>query len=425
MTARPSPRLLAYVTLVALLLVGSLVLARPALVALAAPFALWLVVGAALVERPLVVADVELHDERPVEGEILRIDCELVVQGRVEGLHADLDLPAGLEPVGRGSSIRLLPKEAEPARVTFEARPARWGVYRLPPLNVTAADQFALFRFSGSAGAAQRVRVYPRWERVRQLVPPLRTQVYAGNRTARQHGEGLEFADIRSFLPGDRVRRINWRVTARTGAPFVNDFSLERNSDVILFVDSFSEMGVGRDSLLAVAVRAATAIADGHLRERDRVGVIGFGGLLRWLLPGMGSQHLYRVVETLLDTEVVASYAWRAIDVIPPRVLPPQATVVALSPLLDPRSVGALADLQHRGFDLLVVEIAAESLLGPAARQVDPLAIRFWSMLRQARRRRLQMTGIAVVQWEPGEPLEPVLAQAREYRRFAPRFIAS
>ncbi len=139
----------------------------------------------------------------------------------------------------------------------------------------------------------------------------------------------------------------------------------------------------------------------------------------------MGSQHLYRVVETLLDTEVVASYAWRAIDVIPPRVLPPQATVVALSPLLDPRSVGALADLQHRGFDLLVVEIAAESLLGPAARQVDPLAIRFWSMLRQARRRRLQMTGIAVVQWEPGEPLEPVLAQAREYRRFAPRFIAS
>lgn len=424
MTARPSSRLLAYLVLVGLLLVAALVLARPALVALAAPFALWLVVGGALAERPVATGSVVLSEDRPVEGEPLEIRCELVVSGRVGRLQIGLDLPPGLESTGKGCSTKLRPRPGEAVSVTFEVTPQRWGVYRLPPLTITAQDPLSLLTYTGTAGVIQRVRVYPRWERLRRLVPPLRTQVYAGNRTARQHGEGLEFADIRAFVPGDRVRRINWRVTARTGTPFVNDFHMEHNADVIIFVDSFTEMGAGRDSLLSLTVRAATSIADGHLRERDRVGVIGFGGLLRWLLPGMGTQHLYRVVETLLDTEVVASYAWRAIDVIPARVLPPAATVIALSPLLDPRTVGALADLQHRGFDLFVLEISAESLLGPAARQVDPVALRVWTLLREARRRRLMMAGIPVTQWLPEQPLETVLAQAREYRRFAPRFIA-
>ncbi|MHB1501832.1 MAG: DUF58 domain-containing protein [Candidatus Dormibacteria bacterium] len=424
MTARPSARLLAYTVLVGLALVAALVLARPALVALAAPFALWLVVGAALASRPEVAGSVRPAEERPVEEDLLGIDCSFELEGRVGRLELSLDLPPGLEPGGKGCSVKLLPRAGQPVEVHFEVRPTRWGVYQLPALTVRAHDPLSLFTFTGSAGASQRIRVYPQWARLRRLVPPLRTQVYSGNRIARQHGEGLEFADIRSFVPGDRVRRINWRVTARTGVPFVNDFHMERNSDVILFVDNFSELGQGRDSVLSLAVRAATALAEGHLRERDRVGVIGFGGLLRWLLPGMGSQHLYRVVETMLDTEVVASYAWRAIDVIPARVLPPAATVIALSPLLDPRTVGAVVDLEHRGFDLMVLEISAESLLGPAAQQVDPLAVRMWTMLRQARRHRLLMAGIPVTHWLPDQPLEAVLAQAREYRRFAPRSIA-
>jgi uncharacterized protein (DUF58 family) len=152
--------------------------------------------------------------------------------------------------------------------------------------------------------------------------------------------------------------------------------------------------------------------------------VIGFGGLLRWQMPGMGPQHLYRVADALLDTEVVTSYAWRAIDVIPPRVLPPAATVIALTPLLDPRTVGALADLSHRGFDLLILEISPEQLLGPALASVDPVAVRLWGLLRQARRNSLRRAGIAVTQGVPPEPLEVVLARAREYRRFAPRATA-
>ncbi len=424
MTARPTARLLSYTVLVGAALVAALVLGRPALVALAAPFALWLVVGAALATRPGLKGSVGAAEGRPTEGEPVEVEVELTATSRLGFLRVDLDLPEGLASHDGGASRNLLPNPGRRALVQLQVLAPRWGVYRIPPARLTAHDPLSLIRFTGEVGQPQRLRVYPSWERLRRLVPPRRTQVYAGNRTARQHGEGLEFADIRSFVPGDRVRRINWRVTARTGTPFVNDFHLERNADVILFLDSFSELSSGRESVLNLAVRAATALAEGHLRERDRVGVVGFGGLLRWLLPGMGQQHLYRVVETLLDTEVIASYAWRQIDVIPVRVLPPAATVIALTPLLDPRSVGALVDLHHRGFDLVVLEISVEKLLGPAALAVDEVAFRVWTMLREARRNRLIGAGIPISPWGADQPLEAVLAQAREYRRFAPRSIA-
>src|SRR5262249_62091349 len=69
-----------------------------------------------------------------------------------------------------------------------------------------------------------------------------------------------------------------------------------------------------------------------YLRRRDRVGLVGFGGTLRWLRPAMGERQLYRLVDALIDTEVVLSYAWKGLEGIPRRTLPPRALVIALSP---------------------------------------------------------------------------------------------
>src|SRR5439155_19358077 len=92
----------------------------------------------------------------------------------------------------------------------------------------------------------------------------------------------------------------------------------------------------------------------------DCVGIVGFAGILRWLLPGTGVIQLYRIAEALIDTEIILNYAWKDIDVIPTRTLPPQALVLALTPLLDDRAVSALLDLRARGFDLAVVEVSPE-----------------------------------------------------------------
>ena len=93
-------------------------------------------------------------------------------------------------------------------------------------------------------------------------------------------------------------------------------------------------------------------------------------------MPGTGLVQLYRIVDALLDTQIVLSYYWKEIDVIPRRMLPPNALVIALSPLLDPRSVGALLDLRARGYDLAVIDVSPVPFTSRPAGGLDAVALR-------------------------------------------------
>ena len=224
---------------------------------------------------------------------------------------------------------------------------------------------------------------------------------------ARVRGEGIEFADLRPFAPGDRVRRVNWRVSARRGELYVNEQHPERNSDVVLFLDSFAEVRREREGTLDLAVRAAASLAHEYLerarpRRRRRLRRRRAAGCC----PATGRAQDYRIADALITSEVTLSYALKDVDVLPPRTLPPQALVVALSPLLDERSMRALADLRARGFDLAVVDVSPLPFVslppGLAGRA------RATASGRSGARRCASATsalGVPVVEWTEGEPL--------------------
>ena len=201
----------------------------------------------------------------------------------------------------------------------------------------------------------------------------------------------------------------------------MNEQHPERNTDVVLFLDSFAEARRAGASTLDLGVRATAALAAHYLARRDRVGLVSFGGVLRWLLPGMGITHLYRIVDSLLDTEVVLNYAWRDIDVVPVRTLPPQALVLAVSPLLDERAVGALLDLPARGFDLAIVEVSPVPFAPPGRGEVDELAHRLWMLRRAAVKARYAQLGVAVSEWRDGIPLQAAIEEVSAFRRHARR----
>ena len=102
----------------------------------------------------------------------------------------------------------------------------------------------------------------------------------------------------------------------------------------------------------------------------------------RWLEPAGGLQQQYRLVDALLETGVELSYAWKDVNVIPARTLPPRALVVAVTPLLDERSVAALVDLRGRGHDLVVLEVSPEPFVDPGTEPGDLLALRVWRLQR-------------------------------------------
>lgn len=165
-------------------------------------------------------------------------------------------------------------------------------------------------------------------------------------------------------------------------------------------------------------MRAAATLAHRYLQRKDRVGLVGFGGFVSWLVPQSGVRQLYAIVDTLLTSDIAQSYVTQRIDVLPPKTLPPKALVLALTPLLDSRTATALLDLRGRGYDLIVVEIAPPQL-EPRRAGSDALAERLWLLSRDALRWQLRQIGIPVVTWREGDPLAAPLEEVNESRHLA------
>jgi uncharacterized protein (DUF58 family) len=416
-TRAVTAKLGAYAGLAALGLLSALAMRRPELVVVAAPFAFVVAIGLLQVRRPELDADVRLDRERTLEGDEIEALLTLRATVGAERVELLLELPGELV-TGKGENPRLV-RLADGERREFSIRVgcSRWGGFRVGRLYVRTHDAFGLFRHEAEIDRRLPLKVYPTEEAVRNLLRPLETQVFSGNHVARQKGEGIEFADLRPFVPGDRVRHVNWRASARRAELWVNEHHPERNADVVVFLDSFAEARRAGRSTLDPALRAAASLVARYLRQKDRVGFVSFGGLLNWLLPSTGATQLYRVVDAMLDTQIVLSYAWKNVEVIPVRTLPPKALVLALTPLLDDRSANALLDLRGRGFDLVVIEVSPLAYVPVPQGELQQLADRLWRLRRLAVRGRFERAGVPVAMWDDESSLAEALEEVSAYRR--------
>jgi uncharacterized protein (DUF58 family) len=415
-TRAASPRLRLYAGLAATALMAALITGRPQLAVLATPFAL--LVGVALAGEPLALeGELRLDRDRVLEGDRLR--AMLTVDNRGGGARVDAHLPAAARLDNDPTPIAFWLARGERRELNFDLAARRWGVHDVGPAIVRASDRLGATTIDGPLGDAVDVRVYADVERLRKIVAPLRTRPVLGSQVSREPGDGIEFADLRPLAPGERVRSINWRATARRRAPYVNVQHPEHSADLVLFLDTFAEAELAQEGTLDAAVRAAAALSSTYLARRDRVALVSLGGELSWLTGSPGAWQLYRILDALFSSEVRPSFRWKGVTHVPRRLLPARALVIALSPLLDERGIGALLDLRARGYDLVVLEI---SPVGDARR--DDVAFRLWRLQRDALRSRFETLGIPVAHWEPSRAgvelaIEEVITLRRHARPLA------
>lgn len=410
MTTGAAPKLLASLWLGAVLLGAGVLLGRPALVALGAPFALALL---ATGRPPRVMARVVPDADGVAEGEELAVD--VVVEG-TPGATVDVALavPPGLALVGPGNPVSVRLDEDGTRTCRFSLRGVRWGRARLERVVLRSADPLGS-RPSEVTASDRRVvvAVRPDPEHLRALLQPARVQLLPGAHPASVVGAGVDFAGVRPARSGDRLRDVSWRATARRGTPLVVERHPDRAADIVLLLDSFGEEG------LDDAVRCTFALATHHLRLRDRVGLVRFGGTSRWVRPGTGVRHLHELTDALLATEVHPSEAEKRIDIVPPRMLPAAALVLAVSPLEDARMLGALVDLRRRGVDVAAVEVAPTRAVTPAVTEADRLGTKLWELDRARLRGRFDAMRVPVVSWVAGDAVEAVVLRLAQVRRRA------
>jgi uncharacterized protein (DUF58 family) len=411
----PSARTRGLATAALLGLVAAVLTGHAALVLLAAP-ALGALALMARRRRPAELdVEVALSGSRCFEGEDVTLTATVRAAPPLDELIVELATAPQVTP---GPETDASPctqtfLRAGRASARWVIRPDRWGRYSPGTVRVT-----------GRAGALQTSRlveldpleVFPRPVRMRPRLVPAELLRRIGEHTGRAVGEGVEFAGIRPYLPGDQLRDVNRAVSIRRGQLHVNQRAAARAADLVVMIDAFGPVDGGAgpvpERALDLAVHGAAALVTAYLRVSDRAGLVVLGGLLRWLGPAPGDRQFYRVAEMMLAARY-DSFVTPDVGRIPRTALPPGTLVVVFSPLLDPRGFGAVADLRQRGFPLILVDTLRDEP-PPAAKPEARLALRLWRLDRAATRASLRALGVPVLQWPETTELDGVLAPLRQ-----------
>jgi uncharacterized protein (DUF58 family) len=267
----------------------------------------------------------------------------------------------------------------------------------------------------------QMCHVYPRITHLPQHVRPKHTHASFGNYVSRNIGEGLEFAGIRPYSSGDRVRRVHWRASLTRQQLYVTDYYGERNADVVILLDTLVALGGPQANTLDVAVRTAASLAAHYLYHKDRVGLIQYGGVCTWISPATGQLQMYRILDALLGAQTLFSYLTADIARIPARVLPPGALIFVMTTMLDTRIDVALHDLLARGFQFVLVVISpAHVMPTPRHRPHAEATARLWRLEMDLRLHELRRLGVPVVIQDTDDPLAglyPMMLRGRVWPR--------
>ncbi|TDO44142.1 uncharacterized protein (DUF58 family) [Kribbella sp. VKM Ac-2527] len=422
MTWRPTHAQIRVVAAAAGLLVVAVLARRPDAAVLGLPLAFLAVWGRYF--RPREQPEVHTELDAPVLFEGQATTYRLRVTGT---LDPDIDLVVAALP--RSRWFRYDPPQAavaEPASsgtVSLEVgvRSERWGLRQLERPLVIATSVLGAYRMQAASAGAVSVTTLPLREGFEAVDAVPRPAGLVGLHRSRRPGEGTEIAGVRPFRTGDRLRRINWSVSARTRELHVTSTWSDRDTEVVILLDTGQEVGIsegidGRSSSLDTAVRAAASIAEHYLRHGDRVRLVDTGTVIRGVRAGSGRAHLRRILDVLVhadrkgrqqdEVQLARRHRVRA-----------DSLVLVLSPLLRQSMLGYIVTLVHSGCTVIAVDTLPEEVadvidLEQHDPRAWPLAWRLRLLERRSELDRLGDLGVPTVRWRGAGTLDEVLRDA-------------
>ncbi|OGF53231.1 MAG: hypothetical protein A2Z21_09695 [Candidatus Fraserbacteria bacterium RBG_16_55_9] len=408
----------------ALIILG-LALRQGTFIALALPFLITLAVGIYTSPNP---QNVRLNAQRWLSREQAQGSEEISVTLAVLNAGERLDqvqlvdrAPSGLKLV-RGEPYRSGPLAAgETLRWEYTASAER-GLFTFSNVHASVTDWLGLTCLELDLPALGRLAVLPGYEKLEEIsIRPRRTRVYAGTVKARESGAGVEFFGTRQYQPGDELRWINWKASARREASaqaqlITNAFEQERAADVGIVLDARQASYVqdGDRALFEAAVRAAASLARLLLRLGNRVALLTYGDFLAWAVPGYGKLQEQKILESLTPVSLGNSAVFAELDNLPVRLFPRGSQIVIVSPLLE-EDVPFLKHLRAQGYQVLLI---SPDPINYEMKRLDrrvaavELAERIARLERETVLTQLRRAGIQVVDWDIEHPLRAALQGA-------------
>lgn len=391
--------------LTALLVVALAVVPGP--VPAVAAAAMLLLIALVLGDRrpTLVELGVAASADRCTAGDVVRFRVTLAVGGPCVHLRAEIDPAQFVEVAG-----------AQPWRIhdgvehVFDLRPTAWRMGSPGALQAQISTRYGGWSAAVSVALPYLI-VHPQPSAQPDAYAPPQLLSQLGMHVGRARGIGTEFAELREYAAGDPLRDVNWRASARTGELMVSQRYRDQAADIVILIDHLGARGAYDRGFADAAVRGGASVARAYLDSGDRVGLVLYGSVLRWITPGQGLAQRMRLLDQLVEPPTVDSFLDPELTRIPAAALPPRAVVFCFSPLLDRRILTALARLTSRGHRLIVIDVAGlEPQRWPS--KLSTLTPQVWRRRGELVRSRLAASGAMVVDDVTGVPAA-VRAMAR------------
>ncbi len=397
-----------------LLLLG-LGLMRGELLALALPLgAYWLVSLWLAPDTLAITARRTLSTTRLTAGGTVDVCLELENQGEsINQLWLRDALPPGLEVIAGKTGLLASFDRGEKLSLDYTVRVQR-GVHLFSDIEVNAGDDLGLVVNRLRLPAETTITVLPQPQRLSGVpLRPFYTRGYHGTIPARRGGAGVTFFGVRDYQPGDALRQVNWRLGARhQDVLHSNEFQVNAAADVVLLLDARSEnyVTIGGESLFECAIQATASLAYSFIAEGNRVGLLAFGQMLNWTLPGYGKLQTERIFQALAALQL-GNMQHEIPEFVLPHFLRPGSQVVVISPLTR-WDVIDLLRLRSRRYTLLVVSpnpATFEYQHTPPGEARD-LALRIARLERQHILQPLRRGGVLTLDWDVAQPLDQAVS---------------
>jgi uncharacterized protein (DUF58 family) len=272
-------------------------------------------------------------------------------------------------------------------RVDYKVHLLKRGFYAIDSMVVTFQDPLGLFVYNKLFKVHSEIVVYPVPEDVKDII--LSGAERYGSRElpiAATRGSGLDPDGVRQYIPGDPLRRMHWKSTARTGKLNVIEFEEAKAVNVVIVLDLYqgTNIGTGKDTTLEYLVRMAASLAQNAIRQGASVRLITGDEADPADFAGRGSEHLFAILSSLARAESTDPNPLSSRLLERVGVLHPGTSVVVLTSDADLQLPGAISHITSSGVPTMVFYADPRSFLAGHSRPSERVMNEFMEGLLSA-----------------------------------------
>jgi uncharacterized protein (DUF58 family) len=316
---------------------------------------------------------------------------------------------------GLSQWMSLHPGETTELKYAFTATRGDFG---WKSVHTMAGDPLGLIQTKILLPDNTAVQVRPQIKKFKRISLRPRNTVHSpGSIPARTGGSGTDFFGVREYHPGDPLRTLDWRLTARHPRKFfTKEFEQEEIAEIGLILDARrnTDLQIGKESLFEYGVGATASLAEMFLHQGHRVSLLVFGERMLTAFPGYGKRQLHRIMSCLSKAKIEReNSALGSLDFLPIRIFPPRALMIVISSLTSTdRSL--FQRLRAHGYQALLISPDPIDFAYPTLPQdaTHQLAIRTARIERRLRLNEIAQLHVPVIDWQVNQPLFPLVRNA-------------